>query len=197
LKKGADAARGNDTSTLKVLIATWVNQDFRLSSLLRPDDRQSCGFAHDICGKLLCLAEWNWDDNLVKAGIHDRMVEYIVLENSWPLFVYENYAVNSGNLEQGLSKLKILVQAFKAVFTSPSSAKEADRDGDGADILENNWHACRQLNEVKVKTCVASIINMKKVTPHSIAYIVCQVPFALSGILSWHTVDGNFNYEAF
>jgi hypothetical protein len=67
-------------------------------------------------------------------------------------------------------------QAFKAIFTSPSSAREADGDGDGANILENNRRARRSLNDqVKVKTCVASIINMRKVTPRSIAYVVCQV----------------------
>jgi hypothetical protein len=64
LKKGADAARGDDTSTLKDLIAAWINQDFRPSSLLRADDKQSRGFAHDICGRLLCPAEWDWDNDL-------------------------------------------------------------------------------------------------------------------------------------
>lgn len=197
LKKGADAARGDDTSTLKDLIAAWVNQDFHPSSLLRPDDKQTRGFAHSVCGKLLCPAEWDWTNDLVKAGIRDRTLEYIVSENSWPLFLYEGYEVNSKNLEQGLFKSKVLIQAFKAVFTSPSSAKEVDGDGDGADILENNRRARRQLNQAKVKMCVASIINMRKVTPRSIAYVVCQVHFALSSVSSWCSVDGDFDYEAF
>ncbi|KAG2131929.1 hypothetical protein BD769DRAFT_1666406 [Suillus cothurnatus] len=146
LKKGADAARSDDTSTLK-------------------DIKQSCSFAHDVCGNLLCPAEWDWD--------------------------------NGRNLENGLFKSKILVQAFKATFMSPSSAREADGDGNGADILKNNRHAQWASSQVKVKTCIASIINMRKVTPHAIAYIVCQVRFALSGITSWHTVEGDFNYEMF
>ncbi|KIK32505.1 hypothetical protein CY34DRAFT_19004 [Suillus luteus UH-Slu-Lm8-n1] len=175
LKRGADAARGDDTSTLKDLVASWVNQDFRPSHLLRSDDKHSRGFVHDICGKLLCPAEWDWNDGSVKAGIRDRTVNYIVSENSWPLFLYEDYTINSDNLEQGLFKSKILVQAFKATFTSPSSAREADGDGDGIDILENSRRARRQLNQVKVKTCVASIINMRKVTPRAIAYVICQV----------------------
>ncbi|KAG2744780.1 hypothetical protein P692DRAFT_201679518, partial [Suillus brevipes Sb2] len=194
LKRGADAARGDDTSTLKDLVATWVNQDFRPTLLLRSDDKQLRGFAHDVCGKLLCPAEWDWDHNVVKAGIRDRTSDFIVSENSWPLFVYENYTFSSGNLEKGLFMSKIMVQAFKAIFTSPSSAREADGDGDGADILENNRRARRALSQVKVKTCVASIINMRKVTPRSIAYVACQVRFALSGISSWRTVDGDFDY---
>ncbi|KAG2092778.1 hypothetical protein BD769DRAFT_1370718 [Suillus cothurnatus] len=176
LKKGADAARGDDTSTLKDLVAAWINQDFRPSSLLKSDEKQSRGFAHDVCGMLLCPAEWDWCDDRVKAGIRDRTSDYIVSENSWPLFLYEKYSVNRNNLEHGLFKSKILVQAFKATFTSPSSAREADGDGDGADILENNRHARRALSQVKVKTCVR---------------------FALSGVTSWRTVDGDFDYEIF
>jgi hypothetical protein len=55
---------------------------------------------------------------------------------------------------------------------------------------------------------------MRKVTPHSLAYVVCQVSskyhyapsmsiqcvqqvrFALSNVSSWRTVDGDFDYEA-
>ncbi|KAG2128479.1 hypothetical protein BD769DRAFT_1356470 [Suillus cothurnatus] len=176
LKRGADAARGDDTSTLKDLVASWVNQDFRPSCLLKSDDKHSRGFVHDTCGKLLCPAEWDWNNDRVKAGIRDRTLDFIVSENSWPLFLYESYVVNPNDLEQGLFKSKILVQAFKAIFTSPSSAREADGDGDGADILENSRRARRQLNQVKVKTCVR---------------------FALSSVTSWRTVDGDFDYEIF
>ncbi|KAG2143671.1 hypothetical protein DEU56DRAFT_733151 [Suillus clintonianus] len=176
LKKGADAARGDDTSTLKDLIATWINQDFRPSALLRPDDKQLRGFVHDVCGKLLCPAEWDWNNDRVKAGIRDRTSEFIVSENSWPLFLYENYSFDDSNLEKGLFQSKILIQAFKAIYTSPSSAKEVDGDGNGADILESNRRARRALNQVKVKTCVR---------------------FALSSVSSWRTIDGDFDYEVF
>jgi hypothetical protein len=68
------------------------------------------------------------------------------------------------------------LQAFKAVFTSPSSAKVVEGDGDGADIIENNRRASSRIAAgAKVKKHVAQIIQMKKVTPRSIAYIACQV----------------------
>lgn len=69
----------------------------------------------------------------------------------------------------------IPLQAFKAIFTSPSSANEVDGEGDGADIIENNRRARRRSDQAKVKTCVASIIGMRKVTPRAIAYTACQV----------------------
>jgi hypothetical protein len=61
------------------------------------------------------------------------------------------------------------------VFTSPSSAKDVEGDGDGTDIIKNNRHTRRSSSGLKVKKHVVQIINMKKVTPRSIAYIACQV----------------------
>jgi hypothetical protein len=61
------------------------------------------------------------------------------------------------------------------VFTSPSSAKDIEGDGDGADVIRNNRLAKRSTAGVKVKKHVAQIIKMRKVTPRSIAYIACQV----------------------
>jgi hypothetical protein len=46
----------------------------------------------------------------VKAGIRDRTSDFIVSENSWPLFLYENYSFDSTDLEKGLFQSKILIQ---------------------------------------------------------------------------------------
>ncbi|KAG1788844.1 uncharacterized protein HD556DRAFT_1447497 [Suillus plorans] len=154
IKRGVDAAHGDNMSTLKDLVATWVNETFHPSHLLNSGDKQMRSFAHDTCGKLLCPAEWDWSKDCMKAGICNRTSDHIISENSWPLFVYENYSVNSRDLEQGLFRSNILVQAFKATFTSPSSAKEAD-------------------------------------------VTVWQVCFSLSSVSSWHTIDGDFDYEVF
>ncbi|KAG1906564.1 uncharacterized protein F5891DRAFT_975339 [Suillus fuscotomentosus] len=197
LKRGADSARGDDTGTLKELVASWVNIECRPPSFLRADDKHHRGFVNDACGKLLCPAEWCWEDPVVRAGICDHTTAFIVSENSWPMFMYENYEADAKNLERGLFKSKLLVMGFKAIFTSPSSANEVDGDGDGIDIIENHQRARRQSDHAKVKTCVASIIGMRKVTPHAIAYAACQIRFALSNITSWRTVDGDFGYQLF
>ncbi|KAG2352700.1 hypothetical protein BDR07DRAFT_1436452 [Suillus spraguei] len=197
LKRGADSAHGDDTGTLKELVALWVNIERRPTPLIRADDKHHRGFVNDACGKLLCPAEWCWDNPLVKAGIHDRTTAFIVSENSWPSFMYESYEADPKNLECGLMKSKSLVMAFKAIFTSPSSANEVDGEGDSADIIENNRCARRRSDQGKVKTCVASIIGMRRVTPHAIAYAACQIRFALSNITSWRIVDGDFDYQIF
>ncbi|KAG1772183.1 hypothetical protein EV702DRAFT_1201571 [Suillus placidus] len=197
LKQGADSARGDDTGTLKDLVVSWVNIQCCPTPLIRADDKHHRGFVNDPCGKLLCPAEWCWEDPTVRAGICGRTTSFIVSENSWPAFMYENYEANAENLEHGLMKSKLLVMGFKAIFTSPSSANEVDGNGNGADVIENCRRARRRSDQAKVKMCVASIIGMRKVTPHAIAYIACQIRFALSNITSWHTVDGDFDYQIF
>ncbi|KAG1902703.1 uncharacterized protein F5891DRAFT_1106754 [Suillus fuscotomentosus] len=197
LRQGADGARGDDTSKLKALVADWVNRELKPNPPVDPDDKHTRGFINDACGKLLCPAELDWNNPTTKAGIRDRSEGYIVTELSFPAFLYERYTANLDDLEAGLFKGRILVQGFKAVFTSPSSAKDVEGDGDGADIIENNRRARRAGWGLKVKKHVAQIIKMEKVTPRSIAYIACQVRFALSSITSWRTVDGDFDYIQF
>ncbi|KAG2154504.1 uncharacterized protein EDB93DRAFT_1053083, partial [Suillus bovinus] len=133
----------------------------------------------------------------VKAGIRNCLDGYLVTDLSFPNFLYENYTANAQNLEEGLFKGKILVQAYKAVFTSPSSVKDVNGDGDGADISANNRRAHKSFHETKVKKHVAHIIKMKKVMPRSIVYIVCQVRFALLSVTSWRSVDEDFDYAQF
>ncbi|KAG2052897.1 hypothetical protein BDR06DRAFT_1055268, partial [Suillus hirtellus] len=176
IRRGADSTHGDDTGTLKELVALWLNIEFCPTPFISAGDKHRRGFVSDTCGKLLCLAEWCWEDpSSVRAGIWDCTTALIVSKNSWPLFMYQNSVADPTNLECSLMKSKLLVMGFKAIFTSPSSANEVDGDSEGADIIENNRRAQRQSDQTKVKTCIASIIGMRKVTPCAIAYTACQV----------------------
>ncbi|KAG1739680.1 hypothetical protein EDB19DRAFT_1908704 [Suillus lakei] len=174
LRYGADSARGDDTSKLKTLVSKWVNRELKPDPPVDMDDKHTRGFINDACGKLLCPTELDWNNPAVKAGIRDRAEGYIVTDLSFPAYLYEKYAANLDNLEDGLFKGKILIQSYKAVFTSPSSAKDVEGDGDGTDVIENNRRAKKAVSGIKVKKHVAQIIKMDKVTAHSIAYIACQ-----------------------
>ncbi|KAG1894180.1 uncharacterized protein F5891DRAFT_985294 [Suillus fuscotomentosus] len=114
LKRGADSARGDDTGTLKELVASWVNIECRPPSFLRADHKHHRGFVNDACGKLLCPAEWCWEDPVVRAGIRDRTTAFIVSENSWPMFMYENYEAHAKNLERGMRKVTPRAIAYAA-----------------------------------------------------------------------------------
>ncbi|KAG1758198.1 hypothetical protein EDD22DRAFT_784236, partial [Suillus occidentalis] len=204
LRQGADSARGDDTSKLKTLVAEWVNKGFKPDALVDFDDKHTRGFSNDVCGRLLCPAELDWNNpkkclllTRVWTGIRDCSEGYIVTDLSFLAYLYDGYTANPDDLEEGLFRGKILVQGYKAVFTSPSSAKDVEGDGDGTDIIQNNRHARKSFNGAKVKKHVAQIINLKKVTPHSIAYIACLIRFSLSSITSWQSVDGNFDYCQF
>ncbi|KAG2057331.1 hypothetical protein BDR06DRAFT_1005342 [Suillus hirtellus] len=133
-------------------------------SPIDPKDKHYCGFINNMCGRLLCPTELDWNSPIIRAGIRDRADGYIMTEMFWPAF------------------LTLLLQAFKAIFMSPSSAREVTTDGDAAD---------------KVKTHIAQIIKMHAVMAHSIAYVACQLRFALSSVSSWRSVDGDFNYIPF
>ncbi|KIK36861.1 hypothetical protein CY34DRAFT_16094 [Suillus luteus UH-Slu-Lm8-n1] len=198
LRQGADGARGDDTSKLKSLVADWVNRELKPNPPVDPEDKHCRGFVNDACGRLLCPAELDWNDPTVRAGVRDRGEGYVVTEMSWPVFLYAKYTADMDNLEEGLFRSTLLLQAFKAIFTSPSSAKEIAGDGDGANVIENNRRAKRNFETSrKVKTHVAQIIKMHKVTPRSIAYVACQLRFALSSVSSWCSVDGDFDYVPF
>ncbi|KAG1721057.1 hypothetical protein EDB19DRAFT_1898377 [Suillus lakei] len=160
LRQGADNARGDDTSKLK---------EFKPNPPVDADDKNLHGFTNDVCGRLL-----------LRSGIRDRSDGYIVTDLSFPVFLYERYTANPEDLEEGLFKGKILLQSYKAVFTSPSSAKDTEGDGDGADIIENNRRA-RRSPPVRLHILRASR----------------QVRFTLSSVTSWHSFDGDFDYVQF
>ncbi|KAG2112791.1 hypothetical protein BD769DRAFT_1364402, partial [Suillus cothurnatus] len=199
----------DDTSKLKSLIPDWVNHELKPNPLVNPEDKFCHGFTNNACGRLLCPTD-------VKAGIRDRIDGYVVIEMSWPAFLYTGYTTNQDNLEEGLFKSKLLVQAFKAIFTSPSSTKEVTSNGDGTNIIENNRQVKKDFSGKKVKTHVVQIIKLQKVSPHLIAYVSCQVSgrffmslpsanniyhvqlqFALSSVTSWQSINGNFDYIQF
>ncbi|KAG1763642.1 hypothetical protein EDD22DRAFT_776896 [Suillus occidentalis] len=176
LRQGADGARGDDTSKLKSLVPDWVNRDLKPDPPVEPEDKFCRGFTNDACGRLLCPSELDWNNPIVRTGIRDRGDGYVVTEMSWPAFLYAGYTADQNNLEEGLFKSKLLIQAFKAIFTSPSSAKEVAGDGDGANIIENNRRAKMDISGKKVKT---------------------HLRFALSSVTSWRSVDGDFDYTQF
>ncbi|KAG1723299.1 uncharacterized protein EDB91DRAFT_1255687 [Suillus paluster] len=178
LWQGADSARGDNTSKLKALVSEWVNREFKPDSPVDSNDKHTCGFSNDACGRLLCPAKLDWNNPVVRAGIRDCSEGYIVMDLSFPAYLYDGYTANPDDLEEGLFKGKILIQGYKAVFTSPSSAKDVEGDGDGADIIQNNRRARKSFNGAKVKKHIVQIINMKKVTPRSIAYIMCLAPWS-------------------
>ncbi|KAG1827384.1 uncharacterized protein BJ212DRAFT_1294674 [Suillus subaureus] len=173
LKQGVDSAHGDDTGTLKELVASWVNIECHPTPLIRTNDKHHRGFTSDACGKLLCPAEWCWDDLVVRAGIHDHTTAFIVSENSWPSFMYENYEADTKNLEHGLMKLKLLVRHHRGSRLSSL------------------------LPPLPMKLMVKMMTLISLRTTDMPRDDQIKIQFALSSITSWRTVDGDFNYQIF
>jgi hypothetical protein len=63
LQRGADCARSDDLNRIRGSIAEWLNAaNPRPTVLLNPNCRSTRGIAHDVTGRLLCPAEFDWDD---------------------------------------------------------------------------------------------------------------------------------------
>ena len=55
--------RSDDAALLKKLVVTWVNGIFGDSKPpLLQKRKEGRGFDNDFTGRLLCPAEWSWDD---------------------------------------------------------------------------------------------------------------------------------------
>ncbi|KAG9311118.1 hypothetical protein JVU11DRAFT_9028 [Chiua virens] len=105
----------------------------------------------------------------------------------------------------------ITFQAFKLIFTSPTSAHEVSAD----EHLEtrNRQRQTRSSTDKSTRSHVASLIGMCSVKPRAIAYAAVQViwdrdcgditdeilqlRFALSSLTSWRVIDGDFDANMF
>ncbi|KAJ2921265.1 hypothetical protein H1R20_g15827, partial [Candolleomyces eurysporus] len=95
----------------------------------------------------------------------------------WPLFLYQGHQYNPEDPWAGLFRGRLLVSAYKHVFTSPSSVDS---------------HKSRA-----TRSCNAQIHGMKSVTIPSIAYISTQVQFALSSTPTFSRSDTVTDSEYF
>ncbi|KAG1786639.1 uncharacterized protein HD556DRAFT_1248044 [Suillus plorans] len=177
LRKGADSARGDDTANLKHVIVAWLTELFHpLDPPLHTNIKDDRGFIHHITGKLLCPVEYTWSLNLTKEKIRDRDPDFLVTAYSWPAMLYLDYTFDSGNIEKGLFRSALLLKAFKHIFTSPSSAKEVDGDGDGADAI---------------------VASQRRRSSESDMTTRSHLRFSLSNVNSWQSIDGDFDYYVF
>ncbi|KAG1842189.1 hypothetical protein DFJ58DRAFT_666086 [Suillus subalutaceus] len=156
--KGAAGARGDDTKTLKSAVLDWISpKGEAIQPPLHRNSKIDRGFNHKLTGSLLCVAGLDWSDPQIKEDL--RSGEMLVCGDQWPIFLYAHYVYDHEDPWSGLLRSRLLVCAYKHVFTSPSS-------------VDREPKATRSGN--------ARLHGMNCVTMASIAYIATQVQFALS-----------------
>lgn len=62
LQKGANDARSDDVRRIKEEVGDWLNADFTPTVPFLRKSRAGRGLQNDICGRLLCPIDHNWDD---------------------------------------------------------------------------------------------------------------------------------------
>ncbi|KZP11486.1 hypothetical protein FIBSPDRAFT_756603, partial [Athelia psychrophila] len=194
LLKGADMARGDDASTLKTMVVSWMYETFGPSiPSLVSSAKYGRGLHNDHTGRLICPCEFNWDDQEVRAAIRASDERYAVTASSWPKFCYFDFTYNPENCEEGLWKSALMVKTFKCIFTSPSSAIDDKVPEQSSSAPTKKRRTTRPASRQNV----ASKIGLKSVTGRSIAYIAVQLRFALSSASSWNPEDVDFCYAEF
>ncbi|KAH6914628.1 hypothetical protein BKA70DRAFT_1382966 [Coprinopsis sp. MPI-PUGE-AT-0042] len=175
IQKGANSARSDDTKTLKGAVIDWIIQpDQPLNPPLSRNVKMDRGFLHPRTGHLLCPAELDWNQKEVQRQLKDK--ELVVSGTSWPIFLYKDEAYDENEPWTGLFRSKILLKAYKHIFTSPSS-------------VEREVKATRSGN--------ARIHGMTAVTRASLAYIATQVRFSLSSASIFSRSDSETDSETF
>ncbi|KAI1784128.1 hypothetical protein LXA43DRAFT_1101726 [Ganoderma leucocontextum] len=158
IQAGANAARADDVKGLKGAILDWITD--KTTGLVPPIARNKMdgrGFNHEATGKELCPAGLDWNDPSIKSAL--KAGTMVVQSDQWSIFLYLNGAYDPERPWAGLLRGRLLVNAFKHVFTSPSSVEDAGRS---------------------TKSSNAALHGMTKVTLASIAYVATLVRFSLS-----------------
>ncbi|KAH6897814.1 hypothetical protein BKA70DRAFT_1116106 [Coprinopsis sp. MPI-PUGE-AT-0042] len=176
IQKGANSARSDDTKTLKSAVIDWIvpSDGTPLNPPIARNIKMDRGFLHPRTGFLLCPAEMDWEDEEVQRQLRDK--ELIVAGTNWPIFLYKDEIYDEDEPWTGLLRNKILVKAYKHIFTSPSS-------------VEREVKATRLGN--------ARIHGMTSMTRASLAYICTQVQFSLTSASIFSCSDAETDSETF
>ncbi|KAF8896665.1 hypothetical protein BD779DRAFT_1668413 [Infundibulicybe gibba] len=201
LQAGAAGARSDDIKNMCAAVAAWLLH--KAIPALNPNLRGDRGLNHDETGRLIRPPEYNWDDEDIHAKIRAGDPNFLVTADSWPAFLYPyGKLVDPEDHEKGLFKGKLLVKAYKHIFTSPLSAESVELESDNG--YGSNQPAGpserpkkRARGDQQTKRSVSSLIGFTSATPQTIAYAAVQLRFALSDAHMWNPTDGLFHYDVF
>ncbi|KAJ7062202.1 hypothetical protein C8F01DRAFT_1230639 [Mycena amicta] len=140
---------------------------------------------HADLGRILEKCNTHWF-NHTRTGrrepsLHEDIVSGTIriVSEQLPAFLFPAGQKNDTTALNHLLAGETIIQAAKVIYHGPSAMGQ----GDG----------CRGAG----KDGNAELVGLKSFTPRLIAYIVCQVRFALTSVTTYNKVDGLFDYEKF
>ncbi|KAJ3560012.1 hypothetical protein NP233_g11106 [Leucocoprinus birnbaumii] len=123
LQDGANSARSDDISRIRANLASWLNKRCG-SDPLDPEDRVNRGLQHDVCGKLLCPIDFNWDDLDIRAAIRNGTSASNINDSFFLRCLYQNDTGNPEDLQHGFLR-NILLRKMNGKVTGRSIAYTA------------------------------------------------------------------------
>ncbi|KIM67510.1 hypothetical protein SCLCIDRAFT_107661 [Scleroderma citrinum Foug A] len=127
IQKGINGVHANDTKGMKSAVVDWITpNDQLLNPHIPRNAKAGRGFNHERTGALLCPAGLDWNNVETRAKLMNGQIQ--VAGDQWPIFLYSDYAYDPEDPWNGLLRSSLLpncrIQAFKHVFTSPSSMEQ-------------------------------------------------------------------------
>ncbi|KAJ3710012.1 hypothetical protein C8R42DRAFT_597785, partial [Lentinula raphanica] len=135
--------------------------------------RANCGLQNDMTGGLLCPVEIDWSDANTRAAVQRMDPEYDFASSARSRCFYKDEEFNADSPDDGYLQSYLLLQVYRTIYTSPSSAKDQSED------VENLPPAKKTKPTNSHRAHVANIIHLSEVTPRSIAYAAVHVRVAL------------------
>ncbi|EGO02661.1 hypothetical protein SERLA73DRAFT_47911 [Serpula lacrymans var. lacrymans S7.3] len=156
-QKGANRARADNTKGIKSAVIDWITPKGQtLLPHIHHNVKAGCSFNHECTGTLLCPAGLDWSNTEIKSKLMN--VQTYVSADQWPIVLYANYQYNIKDPWNGLLRSSLLVNAFKRIFTSPSSINQEPKATHSGNT---------------------QIHSMQAITKAFIAYVAMKVYFAL------------------
>ncbi|KAF8421736.1 hypothetical protein L210DRAFT_989996 [Boletus edulis BED1] len=120
LRKGGDGAQGDEASTLKREVVTWLSELYSpINPPISPSIKSDRGLENGVTGCLLCPIEYDWNDTEVRKNVCERHPQFLVTEDSWPRFLYDTeYRFDPDNIEMGLFKSTLLLKVIPSGFVN-------------------------------------------------------------------------------
>ncbi|KAI0645609.1 hypothetical protein C8Q79DRAFT_1010550 [Trametes meyenii] len=186
LQLGGSGAKSDDTRSLKGAVVDWLQASLMKASppihLVR-DGKAGRGFHNDVTGRLICPAVLDWEDESVRIGLLRRTAKIdgaLINGSHWPNFLYAG-KFNALLPWVGFLQGKYLVQAYRHIFTSPSSARGDVSDASDTDDVSHIRGDTAASSSVRAtRAGNAANHGMTAVNAPSIAYTAAQLFFALS-----------------
>ncbi|KAJ3756362.1 hypothetical protein EV360DRAFT_85034 [Lentinula raphanica] len=173
----------------------------------RPNSRDNRGLQNDITGRLLCPAEFDWNDLEVRAAVRAFNSEYDFGKTAHARCFYKEELFDPEDLDKGFLQSYLLLQVYhilccridrlpafcsevyRLIFTSPSSTKDQPQNVDNLPAAKKP-----KTSSGNHRAKVAQIIQMNEVKPRSIAYAAIHLHFALSDASHWTESHMGYNY---